>query len=36
MITKPRTSIEKFKEFFATSYKDVVFEILETYLIIDL
>ena len=31
MITRQRTSIEKFEEFFATSYKDDVFEILETY-----
>ena len=29
--TKSQTSIAKFEEFFATSYKDDVFEILETY-----
>ena len=29
--TKSQTSIIKFEEFFATSYKDDVFEILETY-----
>ena len=29
--TKSQTSISKFEEFFATSYKDDVFEILETY-----
>ena len=29
--TKSQTSITKFEEFFATSYKDDVFEILETY-----
>lgn len=29
--TKSQTSIRKFEEFFATSYKDDVFEILETY-----
>ena len=28
---KSQTSIAKFEEFFATSYKDDVFEILETY-----
>lgn len=31
MITKCQTSISKFEEFFATSYKDDVFEILEQY-----
>ena len=29
--TKSQTLITKFEEFFATSYKDDVFEILETY-----
>ena len=31
MISKTQTSISKFEEFFATSYKDDVFEILEKY-----
>ncbi|MBO6110403.1 MAG: minichromosome maintenance protein MCM [Methanobrevibacter sp.] len=31
MISKTQTSISKFEEFFATSYKDDVFEILEQY-----
>lgn len=31
MISKTQTSISKFEEFFATSYKDDVFEILEEY-----
>lgn len=31
MISKTKTSISKFEEFFATSYKDDVFEILEQY-----
>lgn len=29
--TKSQTSISKFEEFFSTSYKDDVFEILEKY-----
>ena len=29
--TKSRTSVAKFEEFFATTYKDDVFEILEKY-----
>lgn len=31
MISKTQTSISKFEEFFATTYKDDVFEILEQY-----
>lgn len=31
MISKTQTSISKFEEFFAISYKDDVFEILEQY-----
>ena len=29
--TKSRTSVAKFEEFFSTTYKDDVFEILEKY-----